>query len=124
LPESLDPLLIDAMKSLLLPCGRVTGQAIADEIEGLAVKGKVRASPIKLAESLRDRALAGTFTPHAGLEVAAKLAAAEKRHLEDRRRAHDKAIRLAKEREPDSWERGEAARLTAIEELKKRGFVV
>ena len=123
LPESLDPLLIDAMKSLLLPCGRVIGQAIADEIEGLAAKGKVRASPIKLAESLRDRALAGTFTPHAGIEVATKRVAAEKRRLEDSRRAQVKAIRLAKEREPGSWERREAARVKAIEELKKRGFV-
>lgn len=123
LPKSLDPLLADAMKSLLLPCGRVIGQAIADEVEGLAAKGKLRASPLKLAESLRNRALAGTFTPHAGLEVAAKRAAAERRCLEDSRKAQIQAIRLAKEREPGSWERREAARAAAIEELKKRGFV-
>lgn len=123
LPESLDPLLADAMESLLMPCGRVIGQAIADEVEGLAAKGRLRASALKLAASLRDRALAGTFTPQAGLEVAAKRAAAEKRRIEESRRAQAKAERLAKEREPVSLERREAARATAIEELRKRGFL-
>ena len=123
LPESLDPLLADAMESLLLPCGRVIGQAIADEVEGLAAKGRLRASPLKFAASLRDRALARTFTPRAGLAVAAKRAAAERRRIEESRRAQAKADRLAKEGEPGGLERKEAARAAAIEELKKRGLV-
>ena len=123
MPESLDPLLVDVMKSLLLPCGRVIGQAIADEVEGLASKGRLRASPLKLAANLRDRASAGTFTPRAGLEVAAKRATAERKRMEESRKAQTKADRLAKERDPGGLERREAARVTAMEELKKRGLV-
>jgi hypothetical protein len=123
MPESLDPLLVDAMESLLLPCGRVIGQAIADEVEGLAAKGMLRASPLKLAASLRDRASAGTFTPRAGLEVAVKRATAEKKRMEENRKAQANADRLAKERDSDGLERREAARVKAMEELKKRGFV-
>jgi hypothetical protein len=123
MPQSLDPLLADAMESLLLPCGRVIGQAIADEVEGLAAKGMLRASPLKLAASLRDRASAGTFTPRAGLEVAVKRAAAEKKRMEESRKAQAKADRLAKECDPSGLVRKEAARITAMEELKKRGFV-
>jgi hypothetical protein len=67
--------------------------------------------------------LAGTFTPQAGLEVVAKRAAAEKRRIEESRRAQANADRLAKEREFGGLERREAARAAAIEELKKRGFV-
>jgi hypothetical protein len=67
--------------------------------------------------------LAGTFTPQAGLDVAAKRAAAERRRIEESRRAQARAERLAKEREPGGLERREAARATAIEELRKRGFV-
>jgi len=123
MPQSLDPLLADAMESLLLPCGRVIGQAIADEVEGLAAKGMLRASPLKLAASLRDRASVGTFTPRAGLEVAAKRAAAEKKRMEESRKAQAKADRLAKECDPGDLVRREAARVTAVEELKKRGLV-
>lgn len=123
LPDSLDPLLADAMKSLLLPCSRVIGQAIADEVEGLATKGRLRSCPLRLAESLRNRALVGTFTPRVGLEVAAKRAAAQRRRLEDIRTAQLRANHLTEEREPARRERRDAARATAVEELKKRGLV-
>jgi len=122
LPESLDPLLSIAMKDLLAPCGRLLGQAIADEVEGMVAKGRLRSCPLALAKSLRERAAAGTFSPHLGLEVAAKRTAAQKRSLEEKRRELLKAIRLAEENDPERKRRSDAARAKAVKELKKRGL--
>ena len=122
MPESLDPLLSIAMKDLLAPCGRLLGQAIADEVEGMVAKGRLRSCPLALAKSLRERAAAGTFSPHLGLEVAAKRTAAQKRSLEEKRREQLKAIRLAEENDPERKRRSDAARAKAVKELKKRGL--
>lgn len=122
LPDSLDPLLSNAMRDILAPCSRDLRQAIADEVEGMAAKGKLRSHPLALAKSLRERALAGTFSPRLGLEVAAKRAAARKRRLEEKRREQLKATRLAEENDPERKRRSDAACAKAVKELKKRGL--
>lgn len=123
LPTLLDPVQSSAMRALLESCGPELGQAVADEVQGIAATGKLRSCPLRLAESLRERALAGTFSPRLGVTVAAQRTTAQKRRLDDEERARAKAARLAEGSDPILRGRLEAARIKAVEELKKRGFV-
>lgn len=121
LPRSLAPFLSNAMRSLLAPCDPELRQAIADEVQGTAELGRLR-SPLALAKDLRDKASIGAFAPNLGLEVAAKRASSRKRHLEERKRAQAKAMRLVEESDPERKARRHAAHVKAVEELKKRGL--
>lgn len=92
-PDRMQPSEREAARVLLQPCGHLA-QSLLDELEGRLQAQAVRVSPVAYLRGLIARALAGTFTPEAGVPITTarqqrQLAAEERaaREAEERRQA-------------------------------------